>query len=290
MKFALSAARLTKEELSRIESHLRDQYRGVFDEKMVKLHITEFVESSFADNLAAVIRGVGHKDDSLLDIGAGFGAFVLSCRRHDLDAKGYEIESFEVDISRARLRRAEPNADGSTVFKKGDAGRLPFGDGNFQIVTILNVLEHVPDYRAVLAEAARVLRPGGRLFVICPNYAALRKEAHYHVPWLPFFPRRFATAYLRRLGRNSRFFEQHIYYCSNWGVLYALNRLGLQLSNLDVMRLEHPELFSSRSAKQILNFLQRVRLLPALELLARISLYNPFKAAVTVVAYKPLSF
>jgi MPBQ/MSBQ methyltransferase len=279
------ASRLTPEELSNLETHLREQYRGVFDEQMLAAHVNEYVESHFADRLAAVIANASQPGDTLLDVGAGYGAFVLSCRQHGLDAKGYELAAFEVEMSRARLMRAEPNADSAAVFQKGDAGRLPFRDNEFQIVSLLNVLEHVPDYRAVLAEAVRVLRPGGRLFVVCPNYAALRKEAHYHVAWLPLLPRPLASAYLRLLGRNPGFFEQHIYYCSNWGVLRALRDLGMDAANLDALRLDHPELFSPR-ARRILDAVGKARLLPLLKLAIGMNFHNPFKGSVTVVAEK----
>lgn len=279
---------LTSAEVSSIDTHLREQYRGVFDEQMIAAHLNEFVESSFADNLAAVIAGSTQAGATLLDIGAGYGAFVLSCRRHGLDATGFELAGFEVDISRQRLVRGEPTADPAAVFRKGDAGRLPFADNAFEIVTLLNVLEHVPDFRQVLAEATRVLRPGGRLIVVCPNYAALRKEAHYHVPWLPFFPRGLASWYLRRLGRNPKFFEQHIYYCTNWGVLHALRALGMRAANLDVLRLEHPELISSVRARRILASLRAAHLLPFLKLAFGMSLYNPLKASVTIVASKEM--
>ena len=47
---------------------------------------------------------------------------------------------------------------------------LPFGDGTFDTVISCETIEHVPDpYRAV-RELARVLRPGGRLFLTTPNY------------------------------------------------------------------------------------------------------------------------
>jgi len=280
---------LTKEELSLLEAHLREQYRDVFDEKTIQLHINEFVESSFAYSLAAVIAGSSQNGDTLLDIGAGYGAFVLSCRKHGLDAMGFELASFEIDMSRRRLARAEPGVNPTAVFHKGDAGRLPFPDNAFQIVTLLNVIEHVPDYPTVLAEATRVLRPGGRLFVVCPNYAALRKEAHYQVPWLPCFPRSLASAYLRLLGRNPGFFQEHIYYCTNWGVLHALGRLGMRTASLDIIRLEHPELVSGARSRRILNFIHRVRMLPLIKVAFRMNFHNPFKAAVTVVAIKEAS-
>lgn len=278
--------KLTNEELVLLEAHLREQYQGVFDEQLIQLHISEFVESSLADRLAAVIAGTSREGDTLLDIGAGYGAFVLSCRRNGLDAKGFELAAFEVDMARVRLVRTEPQTDPASIFHRGDAGDLPFPDNAFQIVTLLNVLEHVPDYRTVLAEAVRVLKPGGRLFVVCPNYAALRKEAHYHVPWLPFFPRGLAASYLRLLGRNPGFFQEHIYYCTNWGVLHALNRHCLKLANLDILRIEHPELIGSSRIRRFLGFLRWARLMPLLKLAFRLNLINPFKASVSVVATK----
>jgi len=278
--------KLTPGELSLIDRHLREQYRGVFDEQMIKAHLGEFVESAFADNMAAVVAADSAPGETVLDIGSGYGAFVLSCRRYGLDAVGYELAGFEVEISRQRLARNEPAADPAAVFFKGDAGKLPFPDNAFGVVTLFNVIEHVPDYYAVLAEATRVLRPGGKLVVVCPNYAAFRKEAHYHVPWLPFFPRKLASKYLRLRGRNPGFFEDHIYYCSNWGVLNALVRLGMKAVNMDVIRLDHPELFSSRRARQVLGLLRAGHLLPIMKRLLAINLYNPVKSAVTVVAEK----
>src|ERR1039458_6643776 len=46
---------LTKDELSLIDGYLREQYRGVFDEQMIQAHLNEYVESTFAGNLAAII-------------------------------------------------------------------------------------------------------------------------------------------------------------------------------------------------------------------------------------------
>ena len=281
--------RVTQQELSLLQAHLREQYQGVFDQKMVELHISEFVESNLADNLAAVIARGSQPGETLLDIGSGYGAFVLACRKHGLEARGFELAPFEIDLSRRRLARAEPEADPEVVFRNGDAGRLPFAENAFHIVSLLNVLEHVPDFRAVLTEAVRVLRPGGRLFIICPNYAAFRKEAHYHLPWLPYFPRRLASAYLRWLGRNPRFFEEHIYYCTNLGVLRTLSDIGMRPRNLDVLRLDHPELISSSRGKQIIEALRATRLLRLLKLTLALNLYNPFKAAVTIIASKEKS-
>jgi len=61
------------------------------------------------------------------------------------------------------LRSAEGR--GARALVRGDAVRLPFGDGAFDRVSALHMLFHVPDRHEALREMRRVLRPGGRVVV-----------------------------------------------------------------------------------------------------------------------------
>lgn len=54
-------------------------------------------------------------------------------------------------------------------FVQGDATRLEFADSSFDLVTMFDLLEHVPDDRRAASEAFRVLRPGGVLLVSTPH-------------------------------------------------------------------------------------------------------------------------
>jgi SAM-dependent methyltransferase len=67
--------------------------------------------------------------------------------------------------------------------RQADAQALPFGDGEFQIVTAFDVIEHVPDDRAAFAEAHRVAAPGASMVVTVPAYQWLwsqHDETHGH--------------------------------------------------------------------------------------------------------------
>ncbi len=62
---------------------------------------------------------------------------------------------------------------GHTLLCKSDAAKLPFGDGSFDIITALDVVEHLDDDAIALAEVKRILRPGGLAIISVPAYPFL---------------------------------------------------------------------------------------------------------------------
>jgi len=87
---------------------------------------------------------------------------------------GRAPEAFVIDASRAMLGRA---ADRGTAAVQGDAGRLPIRDAAVDAVVVLDALHHLPDPESALAEATRVLRPGGVLVIREFDPATLRGRA-----------------------------------------------------------------------------------------------------------------
>ena len=113
----------------------------------------------FAETEAALAAHVGER---LLEIGCGEGANLHHLRRVD-------GARFGVDFS---LEKAQAARTSGALVACADATRLPVGDAAFDVVLVRDLLHHVPARLEVLREAARVLRPGGRLHLIEPNARA----------------------------------------------------------------------------------------------------------------------
>lgn len=73
-----------------------------------------------------------------------------------------------IDLSLAALKLAHGRF-GEASWMQADALRLPFRDGSFDVVAFSSVLHHIGDRGAALAEARRVLSPGGWAFAFDPN-------------------------------------------------------------------------------------------------------------------------
>lgn len=97
----------------------------------------------------------------VLDVGCGTGRSRSIYRQRAGRYAG-------IDLSLGALRLARRReADASWL--QADALRLPFRDASWDVVAFSSVLHHVPDRRAALSEALRVLRPGGWAFAFDPN-------------------------------------------------------------------------------------------------------------------------
>jgi ubiquinone/menaquinone biosynthesis C-methylase UbiE len=112
--------------------------------------------------------------DKLLDLGCGEGRHAISC--HLLNAGhvvGVDLSKNDLVTARTRLGEfgeTEAHADTSCTFVQASGLRLPFADHTFDKVICAEVLEHIPDYPAMLKEIRRVLKPGGVLAASVPRW------------------------------------------------------------------------------------------------------------------------
>lgn len=119
----------------------------------------------------------------VLDAGCGSGRTLQELVDYG-DVSGIELNTEAAELARGR-------ALGDV--EVGRLEELPWEDATFDLITCLDVIEHVPDDTAALAELLRVCRPGGWLLVTVPAYQALwsrHDEANHHY-------RRYSRAALR---------------------------------------------------------------------------------------------
>jgi 2-polyprenyl-6-hydroxyphenyl methylase / 3-demethylubiquinone-9 3-methyltransferase len=121
--------------LLRAESRLRNPY------------VEERIRASF-----------GSRHCDVLDIGCG-GGFLSNF----LVERGHRVTGLDASLESLEIARRHDRT-GNVRYLHGDAYRLPFENASFDVVCAMDFLEHVDTPAQAIAEAARVLRPGGKFF------------------------------------------------------------------------------------------------------------------------------
>lgn len=133
-----------------------DQLGAEFDEVMNRYDLERRLEVVFDELLPADLTGL-----RVLDAGCGTGHFSAAAA-----ARGADLVSFDIGLNLLKITAGR--AEGVRV--QGDAQRLPFADGSFDVVLSSEMVEHVPDPGQAVRELCRVVRPGGTLALTTPNW------------------------------------------------------------------------------------------------------------------------
>lgn len=190
-----STGDLLRRDFRAIASEYLDEDRA---KEQIELFISEINKSSKYDC----------KEKKLLEIGAGVGTFLVTVRKkYAINAVGIEPSEDEFSpfnkVSKALFRQNDISED--LIFKAA-AENLPFENNTFDLIYSTNVLEHVKDPKKVLSEAIRVLKPGGFLQFVIPNYFSFW-EGHYGILWPCITNRFLAKIYAVITGNNPAYID-----------------------------------------------------------------------------------
>jgi SAM-dependent methyltransferase len=144
--------------------------------------------AGFVEEICSKIEG---RRPRILDVGCGTGANLILLSKFG-DAEG-------VDISPDALAFCQER--GLQKVRLGAAEKLPYEDGTFDLVTALDVVEHMDDDVECLREMRRILRPGGHILLFVPTFMflwGLQDEVSNH-------RRRYRLPELRRVVSEAGF-------------------------------------------------------------------------------------
>lgn len=114
-----------------------------------------------------------------LDIGTGTGEMLHTFAAHFEHCEGIDLSHDMLNVARASL---EAGGFSNCHVRHGDLYSLPYEENSFDMILIHQVLHYVDDVAGAIQEAARLLRPGGQLFIadFAPHDVEELRESHQH--------------------------------------------------------------------------------------------------------------
>jgi 2-polyprenyl-3-methyl-5-hydroxy-6-metoxy-1,4-benzoquinol methylase len=120
------------------------------------------------------LKSIGSRS-KILDAGCGTGGNLDLLSGLGSDVTGLEMEPGAAEIARSR--------SGKAVYIGSLPDQVPFVDESFDLIVLLDVLEHIEDDIGALASLTAKLKPGGHLFITVPAFSCLwsnHDESHHH--------------------------------------------------------------------------------------------------------------
>lgn len=136
------------------ERELHEYVAGVEGHDSQVNGVVGYFYAMYRAEVLARVDGVAGRD--ILEIGCGEGMMF----------EGTATQPVQMDVSATRVQRASGKG---RLLLCADGYQLPFADESFAVVLLVAVLEHTREPWRILAEARRVLEPGGRVVMVVPN-------------------------------------------------------------------------------------------------------------------------
>jgi 2-polyprenyl-3-methyl-5-hydroxy-6-metoxy-1,4-benzoquinol methylase len=175
-RFVYINPQLTKEAIRDVYND--EGLREFFFKELLLPHVERDQRPEFEARLGELQRLMPKRNPRSLDIGCAAGLFLSLAGQRGFDAEGLELNQHYVDYAKAH----RPVKIYSKLLEE-----MEYHGGSFDVVTLWDVLEHLPKPLQTITEAARVLRQGGILALTtinhdCINERILRDRWRYYMP------------------------------------------------------------------------------------------------------------
>lgn len=134
----------------------------------------------------------------VLDVGCATGYFLEVAQSLGWEVAGVELSAYSAGLAGSKF--------GKRIFN-GTLEQAVYPDGTFDLVTLSDLIEHVPQPVAFLREVRRILKPGGLVMIVTPDLHSLSERVMH--------------------GKWSHYKQEHIYYFSPPTIKSSLEKSGL---------------------------------------------------------------
>ncbi len=182
----------------------------------------EFVWRARLKNIARFIEPPA----SFLDVGCAFGGFVDAASRFGYRAFGLDVSSYAVEHAKSQKR------DVRIGKLEGDV--LPFPKRSFDVITLVEVMEHLADPCMVAKALSQIIRPKGLLVIQTANFLGwqarfAKQKYHYYLPGHLFY---YSTKNLRWLLSRYGFGNFHFFRGVDFGLFAKLQKSQTQFRSI----------------------------------------------------------
>jgi 2-polyprenyl-3-methyl-5-hydroxy-6-metoxy-1,4-benzoquinol methylase len=159
--------------IKKIQAHLKEDMTEFYNTSEAYLDHLKTEKNSEHFNWSGYVKFATRylKDgEKVLELGCGVGTAAVMLKRTK------NINLTATDLSEKFIKFAKARKDGKGIrFEVQDSTRLTYKDNTFDVVSSMGMLEHVPTPMKSLDEMVRVIKPGGKLIVVFPNWFSLFK-------------------------------------------------------------------------------------------------------------------
>lgn len=169
-----------------------------------------------------LLASLGRRDHSLdvLDIGCGAATQCIIWAQDGYRMHGLDVSEGLIAIGRKRAQEAGQAIELLT----GTAAELPWPDASMDVCLMPELLEHVSDWGTCLNECARVLRPGGILYISTTNRMCPR-QVEFNLPLYSWYPDRLKRKFVKLAVTTRPEIAGHAKYPAvNWFTFGSLSR------------------------------------------------------------------